>query len=209
MVKVVDFITKEVIEFKTLVQFRNYNNKTLLGKPIRIECSKSGQDFYDLAVRIGRKFNAPFETSWGDVILKKSRNYTITVFPDDYVAEKEITFISEDGSKTTFTSIKDAIDNQEIFINKSVVLVGENTHDHYFDYSKKGYKGPIIITELESDLERENNYIRFHIKVDSKYYFSSGSIPIILGQHEPLKLNFQLVNEDYPRFDWTNFKWGE
>lgn len=209
MVKVIDFITEEVIEFKTLVQFRDYNNKNLLGKPIRLECPKGKQDFYDLAVRISRKFNAPFETSWDDIILKKSRNYTITVFPDDYVAKRDITFISEDGSETTFTSIPEAINKQKIFANKSVVLVGENTHNHYFDYSREGYNGPIIITELEGDPEMENNYIRFHIKIDSKYYFSSGTTPITICQHEPLRLNFQLVNENYPRFNRTKVKWGE
>lgn len=183
--------TTETMMFTSshFTEFRTIFNQNYIGKPIKVYCPKENWTFYDIAVKIDKKFIMHWR-EWDYYDFKKTRNYIIEVFNKDYKAERTITFNFLDGLEKEFKSIEDFINNKEVFIGKSYIFKGE-THKKYFNYEDEGYFGPFIIDDVGFDECGGINDFWIGQAVKSEFYWSVGNAWLSVHPHEPLILRFE------------------
>ena len=186
----------EILEFFDFNEFRNYFNSNIIEKPIKIQCPKETKDSYGFGSVIDKNYKIDYKTLY--YIFEETVDYIITVFPDNYKAERRFTIIKVlTGERTTFNSIREFIKNKKKLINQVIKKVSGVPTDWFDWYSKKiqsrakhtlkKKKYQLIIEYISGD--EEFNTLSFSYEDKYGYYTEfAGRV----CQHEPINLIFEI-----------------
>jgi hypothetical protein len=188
IIKNLDLEEIEVLEFLDLDKFRNYFNSNIVGKPIRLVCPKND---WEIEYTFGKEINKEgenysiknFEGTPCDYKIERRFDYTITVFPEEYQAERK--FIIKSKKKfLKFNTISDFIKNKEEIIYKRIKKIS-GTHEDLYGFNLRLSD----ITYYPSDDIANYELICFS-ECDGDLDLSGCSYS--LYKHEPMNLTFKI-----------------
>lgn len=188
IIKNLDLEEIEVLEFLDLDKFRNYFNSNIVGKPIRLECPKNDWETeYTFGKEInkeGEKYSIKnFEGGPSDYKIEKRFDYTITVFPENYQAERRFVIKRKTGI-LEFNSISDLIENKKEIIRKRIKKIS-GTHKDLYSFNLRLSD----ITHYPSDERANYEEIAFS-ECDGD--LDLGGCSYFLYKHEPMNLTFKI-----------------